>query len=605
MSGDTGEQNSSGGDSSGWQGACNNVESSISNDSGAGGAPGSGCGDSSMGTGGAPGYDTCHPSESPNQHIDTSSSQPEQHTPSESSQPQAEGSQPDTGNPEQLSNDSGAGGAPGSGCGDSSMGTGGAPGYDTCHPSESPNQHIDTSSSQPEQHTPSESSQPQAEGSQPNTGNLEQSPTPEHSSDSQYQNPDHSVPKFSHEQQKEPSVTSNNEKYYDPSNNICHDLEGLSGLKQNFTPTNIIDLREIETQPAPTLNPSAIRELGAHKLGYENLNSNGSPTDSQQMTTDPANEFARTALQNFGYNVKDSQPVPGPHGDGFAMRTFVPSDPESGLPPMIVFRGTDDAKDLFLADTDPDGVGSKQYNANKELIQRELDKAYSHYGPVAVLGHSLGGANAQRTSIDNPNKVKEVETFQSARISHLEAAKFDANNKERAAKGLPEITSIHHRVNVDVVPTAGENMTKGVIYTYNINLTNSQKQASIASVSIGTYLGGVLGAYLGNAAVGIYQGHLSWPLTVTALQQGEGKTIPGGGQYFSPVHPTFSAPSITSTEQDKGAGINEYMRLGIGIPIHAGHKAWGKFQGFLSSSNINSNEKTLFQNTIKQRYTGP
>jgi len=131
-------------------------------------------------------------------------------------------------------------------------------------------------------------------------------------------------------------------------------------------------------------------------------------------------------------------------------------------PPLLVFRGTDVtisqyfASD-FLSDINPDGVGRDQFDTNKSDILAWIDRARSLWGRTPdVIGHSLGGALAQRTATEWTDRVGKVITFNSPGVGTQNARDFELRG------GLNK-TVVHYQTQFDAVASGGEKLIAGKV----------------------------------------------------------------------------------------------------------------------------------------------
>ena len=170
-------------------------------------------------------------------------------------------------------------------------------------------------------------------------------------------------------------------------------------------------------------------------------------------------------LARWGYDPERAERYEGEHG--FVVWAFY-IDPEwspeeaaeeDGPEPIapldvLAFRGTDSSGGV-LDDANEFGVGHFQWSENRTEVIRLLGEAS---GPVAVVGHSLGGALAQRAAIDEETSgsIAEVVTFQAPGLSEEDAAMFDQRQQERADAGLDAMAVRHHASTEDLVDKAGE-----------------------------------------------------------------------------------------------------------------------------------------------------
>lgn len=181
------------------------------------------------------------------------------------------------------------------------------------------------------------------------------------------------------------------------------------------------------------------------KLAYKN-------TDEIQSNPDIVN-----FLSKFGYSAAGAQVIEG--ASGFAM-LYIPGSEDGGNPPIIAFRGTEPTElaDL-LADIDLAYIGEPQFTNNKELIESTMEAAG---GSVVLLGHSLGGALAQKTSLEFTSLTKEVVTFQAPGLGLAEKS----NSEDR--EDLPKST--HHLAEHDLVDRAGLYHTPGDVFVHDSSL---------------------------------------------------------------------------------------------------------------------------------------
>ncbi|GAA6615171.1 hypothetical protein [Scytonema sp. NUACC26] len=324
---------------------------------------------------------------------------------------------------------------------------------------------------------------------------------------------------------------------------------GMSSEQENpYTQTG--QLSGISPSDEP-LERDVILEQAAHVLAYENTDKDGKPINKDgKPITDPdelnKHEFAKKILEDAGYDVSNSHTVQGEQG--FAMRSFTAANPDAKISPIVAFRGTEptDFDDLG-SDLNAQAIGRDQFMLNQELIAKEMDVAAASRGSsgqVTTTGHSLGGAHAQMAAVNFPDLVGNVTTFQSARISRDAAQQFNVNNDSRRALGMSETTSTHHRIAGDIVPLAGDAVTKGEIRTYELARPFDPTPSPLGY-------------------------HMAFPVTTRAVAKGQGyskgESIPGAEQYVTGT--TFSTPTVTSTEKDTGAGIVEHGRRQIGTDI--------------------------------------
>jgi serralysin len=194
------------------------------------------------------------------------------------------------------------------------------------------------------------------------------------------------------------------------------------------------------------------------------------PTMSQ---FDPIYETIAKRIVYFPNPNQNSQAVAFLNATGYPVdRTF--DDPLTGFqalaltsvvpdkPPVLVFRGTDGLND-DAANTDSRGVAFNQFEANKTAIgnwltQIRQDTTKNPRGLLPdVLGHSLGGALAQRTVTEFINLVGETVTFNSPGIDKITADSFKQ-------KGGASKLVTHYVVSGDLVSLGGEEFIPGKVW---------------------------------------------------------------------------------------------------------------------------------------------
>ena len=196
-------------------------------------------------------------------------------------------------------------------------------------------------------------------------------------------------------------------------------------------------------------------------IGYSYLND--SAEQLQAMTKEKRRgSNPNDLLTTFGYQAGAA--IQGKWG--FQMRVFTPIPGKARWPGAIVaFRGTEGisvdpkkpetaegALDTIVGDAAPAGVGYNQMDANAALIAVNM-KAAAKYGPMTLVGHSLGGALARIAGVRFMAQTRQVVTFQSPAIQQADVDKlsqYNAKNKDKA------VSAHHYRIDGDIVPTAGE-----------------------------------------------------------------------------------------------------------------------------------------------------
>lgn len=205
------------------------------------------------------------------------------------------------------------------------------------------------------------------------------------------------------------------------------------------------EARDVAPEPAAVTVPRPVLlEQMAHHLAYEDALS---AADQSWLASQ------RYAAKPVEFGVS-----------GFAMIAFVPFDAD--LAPVLAFRGTtEDSISDLVADSEAAGIGVYQYYANEGATLQAL-AALATFGKVELTGHSLGGALAQLTASLLPGLVGHVTTFQSPGIPKRYVELLRKRNDTLRGAGKQEIGSTHHRVEGDLVSSAGEAFTPGEVQAY-------------------------------------------------------------------------------------------------------------------------------------------
>ena len=179
---------------------------------------------------------------------------------------------------------------------------------------------------------------------------------------------------------------------------------------------------------------------------------------SQEMAGyDELTPLHRQLLQRWGYNpdVKVIQ------GEQSFFALLIKPYMDTGLPPLLVFRGsnlskTDDIKADLVG-----SIGKDKFLANRALIGKALTEAGA---PVVAIGYSLGGALAQRTAAAFVDRVSSVVTFESPGIDSATANDVVA-------------PSTHFIDDQDIVPKAGAAHSTGLIIVQKLTQKVNYKNA--------------------------------------------------------------------------------------------------------------------------------
>ncbi|MBW4596244.1 MAG: DUF4114 domain-containing protein [Brasilonema angustatum HA4187-MV1] len=135
---------------------------------------------------------------------------------------------------------------------------------------------------------------------------------------------------------------------------------------------------------------------------------------------------------------------------------------EDGKPPVLLFRGTTvtDWGDIST-DLELNGVGYSQffdsYDPNRESlndkIENWLKKVAINFGKADIVGHSLGGALAQRTAVEFPDLTGRTVTFNSPGIDTRSVSRFKGDSNK----------VFHYIEQDDTVSRAGEEFIPGTV----------------------------------------------------------------------------------------------------------------------------------------------
>jgi len=191
-----------------------------------------------------------------------------------------------------------------------------------------------------------------------------------------------------------------------------------------------------------------LHEMVAHNLAYKG----------------PAayNENEKFLLRSWGYSEIPFRQVIGKTGLYMVVFKGLTDD----TAPLIAFRGTDivSVNDV-LDDFNPKGVGYDQY----QEVKSEIDSVVNSLGSgITVVGHSLGGAHANRLVAYHPGKVSHIATFQSPGINGEEADMLENFQG----------SSTHYIDDEDLVHLVGEKSARGsdsqILLNENIDARNKR-----------------------------------------------------------------------------------------------------------------------------------
>jgi len=166
----------------------------------------------------------------------------------------------------------------------------------------------------------------------------------------------------------------------------------------------------------------APRELLAKKIGCANPN-----TTEFGMIIPVLNEYLD---QIFHYYLSDQL-----HYQGLHAYLFIPLDKTANLPAQLIFRGTKGAISAHR-NLDPTGVGKRVFDECAPKIQAMLENyALAEENPtIEIIGHSLGGTDAERTIIlltelSNAHLFTDIKLFAycSPKLDHPTLLKWEKN----------------------------------------------------------------------------------------------------------------------------------------------------------------------------------
>lgn len=187
-------------------------------------------------------------------------------------------------------------------------------------------------------------------------------------------------------------------------------------------------------------------------------------------------DFYQIAGCNISYGAwKEGDIIPGPdktlsdytvkkiikNKKGLQIVVLVPLNKEDqNAAPILCCRGTTPNPHNFIDDLQ-EQIGSYGYDeAAREAVGNELHDLAGEYGSAVVTGHSLGGAIAQRITVDNCNQtnndvpvIKSTFLFSSPGVGETTASEYE---EKKAAMPEDKRPKVHEYYNKwDVVPLAG------------------------------------------------------------------------------------------------------------------------------------------------------
>lgn len=176
---------------------------------------------------------------------------------------------------------------------------------------------------------------------------------------------------------------------------------------------------------------------------------------------------ANAPLYYHVLQMKNSDP--SDKSTGLMAYSFTPSI--TGKPKILAFRGTEPSAPDAIADADTRGIGAKSFVEHREEIGNTLSSLRKTPGKVVTVGHSLGGALAQRATAAFPSSVDECVTFNSPGVGPDAVAEYKRQSSKIKDKSLaPKIT--YYVTRGDIVSTAGGARLPGTAIMMEGNATN-------------------------------------------------------------------------------------------------------------------------------------
>lgn len=174
--------------------------------------------------------------------------------------------------------------------------------------------------------------------------------------------------------------------------------------------------------------------------------------------------------------------------EGLSMTVFKPSSKgQPHYPPLVLFRGTrqlwgertvldiSNLKDDFSKE-----IGSTSFNAARHMIAEQLQKLADNHGPALLIGHSLGGAVAQRVVADNMSHfcgekgnlrsvIRGAYLYNAPGVGKAAQRMFETKRKQLERQGIevPDTVDIFHAR--DLVHRVG----RGHVCTRRVQLGSS------------------------------------------------------------------------------------------------------------------------------------
>jgi hypothetical protein len=130
--------------------------------------------------------------------------------------------------------------------------------------------------------------------------------------------------------------------------------------------------------------------------------------------------------------------------------------------PIVVFRGSEKHNlkegfnDFGEADFLSLYIGASQFAPNRAKIERLFKAAGADAEPAIVTGHSLGGALAQKATVEFFDMSQRVVTFQAPGIAAADFERFEQKNERAKKAGKKGVGATGYAHEKDIVSMAGE-----------------------------------------------------------------------------------------------------------------------------------------------------
>jgi len=141
---------------------------------------------------------------------------------------------------------------------------------------------------------------------------------------------------------------------------------------------------------------------------------------------------------------------------GFRAVVLVPAEQEGKITSsaMILFQGTVPKFQSILDDM-VHTIGSRSFQRNAEAIKKTIEEVYAKFGPVTLLGHSMGAAIGQLATLEFSSLVTKCRLYNGPGIQYvMETKEFEEKMQSfDLCKVHPKVVHIWHPG--DLVPYAG------------------------------------------------------------------------------------------------------------------------------------------------------